>query len=170
MKNTRTYQKRSSTIKDIKREPQGDDEERLSHLIVRPIPLGGWPTNITINSCRGAPQETRGLSPTSRLPSLGFLHQGDRSPQHLALKATWLTFGRHRGRWETEIPPFKGTHKNLTCSRTPGRSSNLLGPWVRPNCLSWRVSQRGRRWLEVTLVMETLAAAILGSFFYPGRH
>lgn len=49
MKNTRTYQKRS-TIKDIKREPQGDDEERLSHLIVRPIPLGGWPTNITITA------------------------------------------------------------------------------------------------------------------------
>lgn len=40
---------------------------------------------------------------------------------------------------------LKGCSQNLTCSKTQARRGHLKAAWRRPNCWSWRVSQRDRR-------------------------
>ena len=47
-------------------------------------------------NCRCSPQGAMGLC------SLGVLHQEDKPPERLALKARGTYFWRHRGLWETE--------------------------------------------------------------------
>ena len=65
---TEPYQKRYSTTKDIKKEPQQDEKEgqrgKLSAKILRLIPRGGQPTNGRVNTIAEVSQEARGLSPT----------------------------------------------------------------------------------------------------------
>ena len=98
-----------------------------------------------------------GSEPHIRLPSLGVLHQEDKPPEHLALKANRAYFQ------ETQRAMGKGHTQNLTCFGTQGRSSNLKEAWVRLTCGSQRASGRGRRQLKFILGTQMLTAATLGS-------
>lgn len=60
MRKTRTYQKRFSTNKDIKKELQQDRQEEYSCYLVKTYILGGWPINgRTITTMRVLPKEWR---------------------------------------------------------------------------------------------------------------
>lgn len=79
MKKIRTYQKRSSTAKNIKKEPQTYRQEEWTHIIIKShIPLGGQPTNWTIIVSQRFYHRNESSEPHLGLPSLGFYTRKER--------------------------------------------------------------------------------------------
>lgn len=116
---------------------------------------------------RGSPQGVSELSPTSRGSGRGSC-TGKISHQNIWLwKLMGLTSGRSRGLWEIET--LLKSAQNLTCSGTPGRSSNLKETWVRPTDWSWRASWRGRV-VALTLGATNTGRSHLGGLFTPHGH
>ena len=150
MKNTRTYQK-SSTTKDIKKEPWQDRQERQTWYSQVPYSQVGNPQTGEHFYCRGSPKGVRGLSPNTGLPSPVVVHR-EGAPRAFGIESQWGLLLGVPGGWGKEISLSKGKHKiSHTPSKTQGRSSNLRAAWARPTCWSWRDSQTGRRQQQLTL-------------------
>lgn len=87
------------------------------------------------------------------------------SPQRVCLwKSEELTFRRARGLSET--PVWKDAWNLIFSESYNYRCSSWRNTWVRTICWSWRVPQRGRRLLELTWEMESLAAVIFEILFF----
>ena len=109
VKKTRTHQKRSSTTKDIKKEPQQDREEGQSHSIVKSH-TPRWATHKQENNyiAEVPPQEVKGLSPISG------------SPEHLVLKVSGACFQESQRAGGSGDSSLKGHTQNLTL-QDPGQ-------------------------------------------------
>ena len=118
------WQKRFSTTKDMKKEPQRDGWEEWSQYSQDPHPRVTTHKQKDNNDYRGSPQGVRGLSPTLGSFAWGSC-TGMMSPQNFWLwSPAGLVWGKAGGLWKTETV-LKGLTKNLTCSETPHRGSNL---------------------------------------------
>ena len=143
MKKTRTYQKRSSTTKDIKK--NHNKKGRRGRLPIKCHTLG-WATHKMENNynCRSSPRVVRVLSPILGSPAQGSCTRKT-SPRSIWLwRAARLNLGSPRGLGEI-VFTLKRVH---TKSHTPGPRAEaviLTGAWVRPTCWSWRVSWSSRR-------------------------
>ena len=149
MTKTGTCQKRSSTTKDIKKEPQqvvggmGLQQDKLEGWACNIIkshtlpPLSGEPSSWKL---RGSPTKVRILSPIWDHSSQGFSTR-KRSSQSIQL---WRPVGLDC-RSSTELEEIKTSLVNISCTGTKGKSSKLIEAWTRPICWSWRVPWRGRR-------------------------
>ena len=138
MKKMETYQKRSSTTKDIKKEPQWDRYKRWTLDIIKSHTLRWVPTNRRIIIVQRFSHSSKSSEPQVRLPSPGVRHWEDELWEHLALKSSWASFQEaHRTGGNKEHT------QNLMCVGTEVKSSYSIGAWARPTCWSWRVSQTG---------------------------
>ena len=158
-KRLKANQKRSSTTKDMRKEPQ-HRKERQSDNIVKTYPHSGQSTNgRIITTAEAFPKKQGGWTP-HWLPSPGVLCVENEPPENLALKVRRAYF------WETQRLFSKKVHTKPHMLPTKGRSNNLRRSGVRPTCWSWRVSRRDRRQPELTLGIQTLAVDIWGHSFY----
>lgn len=113
---------------------------------------------------RGSPKGNRGLSTTSVSMDQGSC-TGKISHQSIWIgRLAELTLRVLKG-WGKQRLRLKGHTQNLTHSQTQGRSNNLVLALVRFTCLSWRVSQRSRRRLTLTLGTQIVAVAISEAHF-----
>ena len=104
---------------------------------------GGQPTNWRIIILQKFSHRSENFEPHVRPLSLGVWHRKEEPPGHLALKASgaWLQ-ELHRTGGNRDFT-LQGHTQNLACTRTQGKSSNLIGAWARPTCWSWRILRRG---------------------------
>ena len=86
-KKTGTYQERSSTSTNIKKGPQWDQEEGLTHDIINPI-CPRWPTNEKIIILQSFSPRNESSESHIRLVSPDVQHQEHESRKHLTLKAS----------------------------------------------------------------------------------
>ena len=130
------------------------------------IPRGGQPTKGRIDTTAEVLQRGKGSKPHTGIPRPGVLHWKDEPLKYLALKASGDHLQQTQRAVENRGSALKGHTQRLTWFSTQDRSSNLKEAWSRPTCWSWGVSQRIRRQVDLILVTQTPAAAIMGSSFY----
>ena len=125
-------------------------------------PLGSWLTHGRIIKLQRFSCSRETPECHTEIPSPGY-STGKRSLQSIWL---WRPSGlncRSPTRLGEKDFTLKGLTQNLTCTRTQGKSSNLIGAWARSTCWPWRVSWRGREWLQLTLGTKTLVSDTLGN-------
>lgn len=134
MRKTRSLAKNiSSTIKNMKKEPQWDRWKDGEMVQLKPT-TPGWSTHKgeENNNCWSPPQEA-GIEPHVRLPSPGILHWKDKPRTSGFESQEGLLSGESEGCGEDSS--VKGCTQRFTHFGTQGRSSHLRGDWVRPT--SW---------------------------------